>query len=83
MDKCAKCGDNAKGGAIYVEAGVAYPFCKTCTEILETFPVPANIMHIFLTPEERQSQETKNIFDARERRLKGEKLWVGPLASKA
>lgn len=72
--KCAKCEDDTEGGSTFVQGGVAYPFCKTCTEILESFPIPTNILHIFLKPEDMETQEEKNIFEAR-RRASGERYW--------
>ena len=73
MAKCAKCKKIASGAII--EGGVSYDFCQTCLDILNTFPIPTNIMHIFLTPEDRQSQEDRNIFEARKRRLAGLSVW--------
>lgn len=75
MIKCAKCKSSCEGGSTYLEGGVDYPFCKECTDILETFPIPTNILHSFLGSEKMQSQITKNIFAARKRRAKGEKVW--------
>jgi hypothetical protein len=75
MQKCAKCKDPIKNGSTYVEGGIAYQFCETCTAILETFPLPTNIMNIFLTPEDRMSQADKNIFEARKRRVQGKGNW--------
>lgn len=75
MNKCAKCKNDTEGGSTYVEGGTSYQFCKTCSDILETFPVPTNIMHVFLTPDERQSQIDRNMFEARKRRISGIKLW--------
>ncbi len=74
MQKCAKCKHPADG-AIITEGGVSYPFCNTCTKILETFPVPTHIMHIFLKHEDMMSQADKNIFEARRARLDGERAW--------
>jgi hypothetical protein len=74
MQKCAKCKADANG-SIIVEGGVSYPFCNECSSLLETFPVPTNILHTFLTEDQRMSQEDKNIFEARKRRLKGKSLW--------
>jgi hypothetical protein len=71
--QCAKCNDTANGSTI-VDGGVSYSFCKTCSNILETFP-NTNIMHIFLTPDQMQSQVDRNIFEARKRRVKGERVW--------
>lgn len=73
--KCDKCKDSIKGGSTVVSEGIAYNFCKSCTEILETFPNPSNIIHIFLTPDQRQSKADRNIFEARKRRAKGESVW--------
>jgi hypothetical protein len=56
---CAKCKDPANG-SIFVEGGVSYPFCKTCTEILDSFSIPTNILHVFLKPEDKLSQVEKN-----------------------
>lgn len=69
--KCSKCNDPFEGGCTYIEGGNAYQFCKTCTDILETFPVPTNIMHMFLNP----NQKDKAIFSARKERLNGKSPW--------
>lgn len=74
-NNCAKCHSDFEFGSTIVKDGIAYKFCKTCTNILESFPVPANIMHVFLTPEDKQSQENKNIFEARKRRAESKSLW--------
>lgn len=76
LTKCAKCKEDTNGGSIYVEGGTSFRFCKTCSDILETFPVPTNIMHIFLTEEQKQSQITRNIFEARRKRLQGISKWA-------
>lgn len=73
--KCDKCKDYIVNGSTYIEGGISYHFCKTCTNILETFPVPTNIMHIFLTPEDRLTQFQRNIFEARKRRVSGNSPW--------
>jgi hypothetical protein len=71
--KCCKCYSSLEGGSTYIEGGMAYSFCKICTDVLETFPT--NIMHIYLIPESKQSQADKNIFEARKRRNKGIRLF--------
>jgi hypothetical protein len=75
MIKCSKCKSSCEGGSTYIEGGETYSFCKECTDILETFPIPKNILHTFLGTEKMQSLITKNIFEARKRRVKGEKVW--------
>lgn len=80
MKKCAKCKDeSSRTYSTYFEGGVGYEFCETCTDILETFPVPTNIMHVFLIPDDRMSQVNRNIFEARRRRIKGQSVWKGKM----
>lgn len=74
MIECVKCKHPADGATI-TEGGINYPFCDTCTKILELFPRSTNIMHIFLNPDDKSSQENKNIYEARKRRTKGHLLW--------
>lgn len=75
MNICAKCKKHTENGSNIVEGGICYQFCKECSVILESFPSSTNIMHIFLTPDERQSQEERNIFEARRRRAKRQSCW--------
>lgn len=68
MKNCVKCKSNTIGGSTIIEGGTSYAFCKECTNILQTFPIPTNIMHIFLKQEDRINQFDKNIWEARKRR---------------
>jgi hypothetical protein len=68
--RCKKCKRKAVNGACYVEGGESYIFCKTCSEILETFPLP-NRIHLFLMDD----TFVQKIIEARERRARGESPW--------
>jgi recombinational DNA repair protein (RecF pathway) len=74
--RCAKCKSSIDmdSTSTYIEGGESYPFCKKCSDILETFPIPANIIRQFLTPEQQQSQVQRNIFAARKQRTEGKKI---------
>lgn len=73
--KCEKCKDSLEGGAVFVEGGKSYNFCKLCSKILESYPKTGNIIPIFLKDDSEMTQVDKNMFEARKRRAKGETLW--------
>ena len=73
---CKKCSSDLEGGSIIVNGGIAYCFCKECSDILHTFPNPSNIIQVFLKPESKMSEEEKNILDARKKRASGENKWA-------
>lgn len=75
MNKCSKCKKDTESGSTFVEGGISYRFCKDCSDILNTFSIPTNIIPIFLQSHKEMGNINKNIFDAREKRLKGNSPW--------
>ncbi len=69
---CAKCKDDIRGGAIFVEGGDSFSFCKTCSHLLESSPTGS--VRNFLTRAKVENWVSRNMREARKRREKGEKL---------
>lgn len=70
---CTKCRDDTEGGKIFVEAGIGFLFCKTCSDILDK--LPPGSLRSFVGKNREESQEMRNIREARERREKGQSVW--------
>jgi len=75
MPQCSKCNESIKDGSVIIHNGVVYKFCKTCSDILFSFPSPETIVKTFLSPEENQSQVQRDIFEARKRRSQDIMIW--------
>lgn len=75
MDKkwCAKCGDSYF--ATIVEGEDTFHFCKECMDIINKLDRTNNVVHDFLDKDKKESQVTKNMREAQERRAKGVSLW--------
>lgn len=72
---CSKCKKKILKGVWHTHHGQLFHFCKTCNEILETFPDHAKIIHEFIKDEKEMTKVQKNIFEARTRRVLGETYW--------
>ena len=70
---CDKCNTKHESGAIFVEAGQLFMFCKACSDLLDGAPT-GNTIHKFMGPKV-ENWVSKNIRSARLRRQQGIRMW--------
>jgi len=74
MNTCAKCKDECKAGSFFTEGGQTYWFCLPCSNVLNQ--MPTGNVEAFLGPKKKESWVAKNMREAKERRARGESLWI-------
>lgn len=72
-ERCVKCFTEVSGGALRLEGGNIYSFCKFCANLLDR--KYTGIVHDFLTDQLDLTKEEKDILDARIRRGNGINVW--------
>lgn len=65
QEVCAKCKDDVRGGAIFIDGGDSFSFCKACSNLLDSSPTGS--IRNFLTTAKVESWVAKNMRNARNR----------------